>query len=86
MRRIAAPFLLAMVLTLASVGAALGHVHGVTPLGCNSNDNADKSGARQTDNTPAADRAGPLGGGVIPNNATPGSQPGEAGRHSSLCD
>lgn len=86
MRRIAGSILFALVLTLATVGSALGHVHGVTPLGCNDNDNAAKSGARQTDNTPAAERAEPLGGGVIPNNATPGDQPGEAGQHSSLCD
>lgn len=86
MRRLAASLLLGLALALGSVGGALGHVHGINPLPCNDNDNAEKSGARQTDNTPAAERAEPLGGGVIPNNATPGDQPGEAGRHSALCD
>ncbi len=85
MRRIAGSILFALVLTLATVGSALGHVHGVTPLACNDNDNAAKSGGRQTDNTPADDDSGGPITGVIPIQ-TGNGQPGEAGRHSSLCD
>ncbi len=86
MRRITRSVVLALALTLASVGIAQAHVHPVTPLGCNPNDNAATSGALRTNTTPAAAvNGGPISG-VIPRNATPGDQPGEAGRHSSLCD
>lgn len=86
MRRITGSFLLALILTLAAVGSALGHVHPVTPLGCNDNDNAENSGGLATNGTPADnDNGGPIGG-VIPRDATPGDQPGEAGQHSALCD
>jgi hypothetical protein len=89
MRRIAGSILFALVLTLASVGTALGHVHAVTPLGggCDNPPPANENaGGNGTDGTRADnDRGGPIGG-VIPRDATPGSQPGEAGQHSSLCD
>ena len=85
MRRFAGSILFALVLTLATVGSALAHVHPVTPLGCNTNDNAATSGGLRINTTPAfAANGGPISG-VIPRVMTPGDQPGEAGGHSALC-
>jgi hypothetical protein len=91
MRRIAGSILLALVLSLASIGTALGHVHAVTPLGggCDNPPPANENaGGNGTNGTPAdndSENEGPIVG-VIPNDATRGDQPGEAGQHSSLCD
>ncbi|HEX2221157.1 MAG TPA: hypothetical protein VHK06_01395 [Candidatus Limnocylindria bacterium] len=66
MRRLIGPLLLALALSLVTVGSALGHVHGLTPLTCLDTDNAATSGARRTETTPAWNtNGGPLGG-VIP--------------------
>ena len=63
MRRIMVSVVVAASLMLLSLGSALGHVHGITPLRCVAPDNA---GANQTDSTPAAlANGGPIVG-LIP--------------------
>jgi hypothetical protein len=63
MRRIMVSVVVAASLTVLSMGSALGHVHGITPLRCVAPDNA---GANQTDSTPAAlANGGPIFG-LIP--------------------
>jgi hypothetical protein len=63
MRRIMVSVVVAASLTVLSMGSALGHVHGITPLRCIAPDNA---GANQTDSTPAAlANGGPIFG-LIP--------------------
>jgi len=85
--RLIASLLAALALTLASLGSAFGHVHGVTPLPCLSTDNPI-SGAQRTNLTPAAvANGGPIAG-VIP--ITLGNAPltsGEdGGRNAAVCD
>jgi hypothetical protein len=89
MRRFTISLLAGLLLALASLGSALGHVHGITPLGCMTHDNAN-AGANGTNGTPADDDfGGPLlDGGAIPNttgNASFVPGPNVAGRHSALC-
>ena len=94
MRRFTISLLAGLVLVIASVGSALGHVHGVTPLAdsCNTHDNAN-AGANGTNGTPADDDfGGPLSDlGAIPistGNASFGPDTPEntvAGEHSALC-
>jgi hypothetical protein len=86
MRRFLISALAATLLALASFGSALGHVHGVTPLPCNTHDNAN-SGGNGTNGTAADDANGGPITGVIPfgvGNAE--GKLGDGGRHSSLCD
>jgi hypothetical protein len=88
MRRFLISVLAALLLALASFGSALGHVHGITPLGCMTNDAAN-AGANQTEDGPAdSENGGPLFG-QIPigtGNASFADVPGIAGTHSVLCD
>ncbi len=89
MRRFTISLLVVLVLTLASVGSALGHVHGVTPLNCAglTTENAN-AGGNGTNGTPADDATGGPIVGVIPvgtGNASFTLGTGAAGRHSSLC-
>jgi hypothetical protein len=90
MRRFITSLLAGMLLVLAMAGSALGHVHGITPLPCNPNDNAAKSGGLGTNGTPAAAANGGPISGVIPfgtGNAEAGNlDSGEGGRNSALCD
>ena len=83
MRRIMVSVAVAASLTLLSLGSALGHVHGITPLRCVAPDNA---GANQTDSTPAAlANGGPIFG-LIPRDV--GSAPltvGDGGRSTPAC-
>jgi hypothetical protein len=63
MRRLLLSLALALTLVLTTVGSALGHVHGITPLRCVGVEN---DGANQTDNTPASSlNGGPIHG-LIP--------------------
>lgn len=63
MKRLAISVLLGASLTILSAGAALGHVHGITPLRCVAPPNA---GANQTNATPASvANGGPIFG-LIP--------------------
>jgi hypothetical protein len=63
MRNLLISAVLAVTLSLVSIGAALGHVHGITPLRCVGVEN---DGANQTDNTPASlTNGGPIFG-LIP--------------------
>jgi len=85
MRRWTISIMAALMLTVASLGTALGHVHGITPLSCMTNDNA-LSGANGTNGTPADDANGGPIAGLIP--ATLGHAPlvsGDGGKHSALC-
>ena len=85
MRRIITALLLAGTLALAGIGSALGHVHGITPLGCMTND-AAIAGANGTDGTAADDANGGPIGGLIPRDV--GNAPltvGDGGRHASFC-
>lgn len=85
MRRLITAALLVTALTLASVATALGHVHGITPLGCMDNDPAH-AGANRTNDTPAASANGGPITGLIPRDL--GEAPltgGDGGRHSALC-
>ena len=87
MRRITISLIAALLLALASFSSALGHVHGITPLGCMTHDNPI-SGANGTNGTPADDANGGPIAGVIP--ITLGNAPltsgVDGGRHSALCD
>jgi hypothetical protein len=75
--------LLAGVLSLLSIGAALGHVHGITPLRCVG---VEDDGANATDDTPAsATNGGPIFG-LIPRDV--GSAPltgGDGGFDTPAC-
>lgn len=89
MRRFTISLLAGLLLVLASLGSALGHVHGVTPLNCAglTTENAN-AGGNGTNGTPADDANGGPIAGVIPvttGNASFTLGPGVAGRHSSLC-
>jgi len=88
MPRFLAALLLALMLSIATTGSALGKVHGITPLGCMTHDPAN-AGGNQTEDGPAdSENGGPIVSGLIPfgvGNAQ-GLEPGEGGRHSSLCD
>jgi hypothetical protein len=88
MRRFIVSLLAALALALVSLGSALGHVHGVTPLLCLATDNP-MSGATGTNGTPADDATGGPITGQIPINL--GNAPltafsGDAGRHAAVCD
>ncbi len=52
MRRIAVSLSLAAALSLAALGSALGHVHGITPLSCLTTDHAATSGAAAAQGAP----------------------------------
>lgn len=52
MRRILTSLVLAAALSLITLGSALGHVHGVTPLSCLSSHNAATSGGLAAQGTP----------------------------------
>jgi hypothetical protein len=89
MRRFTISLLAGLLLTLASLGSALGHVHGITPLNCAglTTENAN-AGGNGTNGTPADDANGGPIAGVIPvttGNAPLVLGPGVGGRHSSLC-
>ncbi len=63
MRRIIASLLLGSALAIATVGGALGHVHGITPLRCVG---VQDDGANAVNDTPAfATNGGPISG-LIP--------------------
>jgi len=91
-RRFTVSLLAGLLLTLASLGSALGHVHGITPLGSNTcagvtTENAN-AGGNGTNGTPADDANGGPITGVIPINL--GNSPlvsnvGDGGQHSALC-
>jgi hypothetical protein len=90
MRRLTIILMTVLVLTFATAGSALGHVHGVTPLNCAglTTENAN-SGGNGTNGTPADDANGGPIAGIIPTTTgnasfTPG--PDVAGKHSTLCD
>jgi hypothetical protein len=63
MRRLVFAIALAGLLGLASLGTALGHVHGLTPLRCVG---VADDGANAVDTTPAATANGGPIGGLIP--------------------
>jgi hypothetical protein len=88
MRRFIVSLLAALALALASLGSALGHAHGITPLLCLSTDNAEKSGGLGTNGTAADDdNGGPITG-VIP--ISVGNAPlvsgVDGGRNAAVCD
>ena len=86
MRRLAAAILLALALSAATLGTALGHVHGITPLGCLTQDNANSGGNGTEDGAADSENGGPLFG-VIPisvGNAPLSSNVGDGGQHSAL--
>ena len=77
----------ASALLLIPAGGASAHVHGITPLFCLDQDNAAKSGAIQTNQTPAsAASGGPIAPGVIPINMGGNVTAGEEGAASAPCD
>jgi len=63
MRRFTLAVATAAVLSLATVGATLGHVHGITPLRCVG---VADDGANAVDETPAAAANGGTISGLIP--------------------
>lgn len=63
MRRLLLSLAMALTLGLATVGSALGHVHGITPLRCVG---VAFDGANQTNRTPASTANGGPVGGLIP--------------------
>jgi hypothetical protein len=86
MRRFTISLLAGLMLTLASLGSALGHVHGITPLGCVTTANP-LAGGNGTNGTRADDDLGGPIFGVIP--ISLGNAPlvsgVDGGRHSALC-
>lgn len=89
MRRFTISLLAGLVLAIASLGSALGHVHGITPLNCAgvTTENAN-AGGNGTNGTPADDANGGPIAGIIPTTTgeapfTPG--PDVAGKHSANC-
>lgn len=87
MRQGIASLLAALALTLVSLGSALGHVHGVTPLLCLSTDNPLSGGLRVNTTPAAATNGGPITG-VIPiavGNA-PLTSGEDGGRNAAVCD
>lgn len=83
MRRLVISVLLGGSLMVLPAGAALGHVHGITPLRCVAPANA---GAIQTDVTPAAAANGGPIVGLIPRDV--GTAPltvGDGGRSTPAC-
>lgn len=90
MRKFTISLLAALVLAIASVGSALGHVHGITPLNslCALTTENANAGGNGTNGTPADDANGGPIAGIIPTttgNASFVPGPGVAGRHSALC-
>jgi hypothetical protein len=89
MKRVITSLLASLLLTLALAGSTLGHVHGITPLPCTTNDNPNSGGTGTNDTPAAAANGGPISG-VIPfgtGNAEAGNlDSGEGGRNSALCD
>jgi hypothetical protein len=86
MRRPMTALLLGALLALASLGSALGHVHGITPLNCLDGDPAH-AGANRTNTTPASSTVGGPISGLIPStvgNASLASSDG--GRDAAPCD
>jgi hypothetical protein len=84
MRRLAISLVIAGSLALLTVGSALGHVHGITPLLCVGAPNA---GANQTDSTPAAAANGGPITGLIPRDV--GNAPitvGDGGFFTPVCN
>lgn len=83
MRRLLLSLAMALTLGLATVGSALGHVHGITPLRCVG---VAADGANRTNGTPAsAANGGPVGG-LIPRDV--GSAPltvGDGGFDTPAC-
>ena len=63
MRRLLLSLIMALTLCLATVGSALGHVHGITPLRCVG---VTFDGANRTNSTPASTANGGPVGGLIP--------------------
>ena len=63
MRRLLLSLGLALTLGLTTVGSALGHVHGITPLRCVG---VADDGANRTNGTPASTASGGPVGGLIP--------------------
>lgn len=63
MRRLFISLCLASTLALTMAGAALGHVHGITPLRCVG---VADDGANRTNTTPASSAQGGPIGGLIP--------------------
>jgi hypothetical protein len=89
MRKFTISLLAGLLLAIASVGSALGHVHGITPLNCPgvTTENAN-AGGNGTNGTPADDANGGPIAGIIPTTTgsapfTPG--PGVAGTHAANC-
>ena len=78
MRRSILLLALVLLLMLAAVPAASAHVHGVTPLGQCTVDNAN-SGGNGTNGTPADDANGGPIAGLIPTTVGSGAIPGGGG-------
>jgi hypothetical protein len=86
MRRPITALLLGALLAVASLGSALGHVHGITPLNCLDGDPAH-AGANRTNATRASSTVGGPISGLIP--STVGNAPlasGDGGRDAAPCD
>jgi hypothetical protein len=83
MRRISISLAMAALLSLAAIGPALAHVHGLTPLRCVG---VADDGANRVDDTPASTANGGPVGGLIP--VTVGSAPlapGDGGFDTPAC-
>jgi hypothetical protein len=89
MRRFTISMLAGLLLAIASVGSALGHVHGISPLNCSGLTTEDgNAGASATEDGPAdSELGGPLFGQIPTGTGNASFTPadGVAGRHSALC-
>ncbi len=78
MRRIVISVAMATALSLATIGSALGHVHGITPLTCLSTDNAVASGG-------LAAQGGPITGFIPRDVGSAPLEPPTGGRLAAPC-
>jgi hypothetical protein len=89
MRRFTISLLAGLVLILASVGSALGHVHLISPLNCSglTTENVNAGASRTEDGPADSESGGPLFGQIPTGTGSASFTPGldVAGRHSALC-
>ena len=89
MRRFTISLLAGLVLTIASFGSVLGHVHGITPLGCPgfTTENANAGASRTEDGPADSELGGPIIGQIPTGTGNASFVPGPdvAGKHSANC-
>ena len=79
MRKLVVALVISVLLALGLVAPSAAHVHGITPLSCLSNENANSGGNR-------ADDVSPVITGLIPRDVGNAPlEPGDGGRDAAPC-